>query len=318
MDDGKNNEEEQPTTYAFSCEFEDWFHILDSDRMPRMEDWAELPLHAEKNVDRLLQLLEDTKVHATFFCLGWMAERAPEVVRRCWQAGHEIASHGYGHVMASAVTPSFFRDDIVRSKNILEDITGKEVIGFRAPGFSVRNGNTWFFDVVAESGYWYDASAFPAWHAHGGLSGVCPGPHVIQTASGPLVEIPASTVRAFGHRVCLFGGGYLRIAPQRVIQWGVRRLRAEGLPLVVYIHPREIDPYHPRLPLGLYRRFKCYVNLDSTMPKLTWLCRHHRFGTMAGLAAHTILGQHVRDDAAFDRWTSLLDPAMAGLNPVVA
>lgn len=305
------------STCAFSCELEDWFHILDSDRVPKMEDWAALPLCAERNVERLLQLFEDTKVRATFFCLGWMAERVPQVIRKCWQAGHEIASHGYGHIMASTVEPSFFREDIVRSKKILEDIIGREVMGFRAPGFNVRNDNRWFFDVVAEAGYWYDASTFPAWPSHGDLCGARPEPHVIQTVNGPLVEVPASTIRILGRRVCLFGGGYLRIAPQRIIQWGIRRLRAEGLPLVVYIHPREIDPHHPRLPLGPYRRFKCYVNLRSTMPKLTWLCRQHKFTTMADLAAHSVLRQQSEDSGPLGRWTPLLQSAAERIDGLV-
>jgi polysaccharide deacetylase family protein (PEP-CTERM system associated) len=304
------------TTHAFSCELEDWFHILASDKVPKMEDWSGLTLCAERNVERLLQLFEDTNVHITFFCLGWMAERMPQLVRKCQQAGHEIASHGYGHVMAWAVGASRFREDIVRSKRILEDIIGREVVGFRAPGFSVRSGNKWFFDVVAESGYRYDASVFPAHHSHGGLRGVCPSPHIVPTTSGPLVEIPASTIRVFGRRVCLFGGGYLRLFPLPIIQWGTRRLRAEGTPLIVYVHPREIDPDQPRLPLGPYRRFKCYVNLRSTMSKLKWLCEQYRFTTVGTLAARVALGQQVECNTPSNRWTSLLAATEGVENPV--
>jgi len=273
------------TPDALTCELEDWFHILDSDRTPRFDDWAKLPLCAERNVERLLDLFESTHVRATFFCLGWMAERMPQVVRHCQAAGHEIGSHGYAHIMACRTNRAAFREDIVRAKGILEDITGREVIGFRSPGFSVKNDNTWFFDVVSESGYRYDASVFPAHHGHGGYSGIDPGPHVIATSGGPLVEIPASTVRILGRRFCFFGGGYLRISPLPVIRWGARLLQKERRPLIVYVHPREIDPNHPRLPLGLWRNFKCYNNLATTLPKLTWLCQHYRFGTMAELAS---------------------------------
>ena len=273
------------TPDVLTCELEDWFHILDSDRTPRFDDWGKLPLCAERNVDRLLDLFEATQVRATFFCLGWMAERMPQVVRRCQAAGHEIGSHGYAHLMACPTNRAAFREDIVRAKGILEDITGNEVIGFRSPGFSVKNDNTWFFDVVSESGYRYDASVFPAYHGHGGYSGINPGPHIIAASGGPLVEIPASTVRILGRRFCFFGGGYLRISPLPVIRWGARVLHKEKRPLIVYLHPREIDPNHPRLPLGPWRSFKCYNNLRTTLPKLTWLCEHYRFRTMAELAS---------------------------------
>jgi polysaccharide deacetylase family protein (PEP-CTERM system associated) len=271
---------------ALTCELEDWFHILDSDKVPKIEDWGGLPLCAERNVDTLLQLFHDTRVRATFFCLGWMAERMPHVVRRCRAAGHEIGSHGYAHIMACRDNRAVFRTDIVRARKILEDITGEEVAGFRSPGFSVTNGNTWFFDVVAESGYRYDASVFTAHHAHGGFHGGELGPHTIETPSGMLFEIPVSVVQVLGYPVCFFGGGYLRLSPLPVIRWGTRQLQKQQRPLIVYVHPREIDPDHPRLPLGLWRRFKCYNNLRSTLPKLKWLCTHHRFGTMASLVSH--------------------------------
>jgi len=270
---------------AISCELEDWFHILDSDRAPRMEEWSRLPLQAEGNVRRLLELFDQTHVRATFFCLGWMAERMPRLVRDCHRAGHEIGSHGYGHVLAYRVGRRAFLQDIVRSKMILEHITGHEVIGFRCPGFAVKNGNRWVFDVVAEAGFKYDASVFPAYHGHGGLQDTIPGPHLVETTNGPLVEIPVSTVRFLGRRYCLFGGGHLRISPLSLIRWGVLRLHRADQPLVVYVHPREIDPHHPRLPLNLSRRFKCYVNLRSTMPKLGWLCRHYSFTTMSIIAS---------------------------------
>jgi polysaccharide deacetylase family protein (PEP-CTERM system associated) len=188
-------------------------------------------------------------------------------------------------VLAYEVGPEAFREDIVRAKKVLEDLTGEEVTGFRAPGFSVRDDSRWLFDAVAEAGYRYDASVFPTHHGHGGLRGVNPDPHRIETRGGTLVEIPMSTVSILRRRICLFGGGYLRLAPLRMIQWGAEQLRRAERPLIVYTHPREIDPEHPRLPLRPMRRFKCYVKLKSTMPKLKWLCEHHRFTTMQTIAA---------------------------------
>jgi polysaccharide deacetylase family protein (PEP-CTERM system associated) len=284
-DDGMEATAQRPCLNAFSCELEDWFHILDSDRAPRLEEWPRLPLQAERNVRRLLELFDRTGVRATFFCLGWMAERMPRLVRDCEKAGHEIGSHGYGHVLAYRVGRPAFLQDIVRSKAILEDITGHEVVGFRCPGFAIREECRWVFEAVTQAGYRYDASVFPASHGHGGLRHTLVGPHLVTTPSGPLVEIPVSTVSCWGRRFCLFGGGHLRISPLPVIRWGIRQLRKKGQPLVVYIHPREIDPDHPRLPLRPLRRFKCYVNLRSTMPKVEWLCRSHTFTTMCDIAS---------------------------------
>jgi polysaccharide deacetylase family protein (PEP-CTERM system associated) len=207
------------------------------------------------------------------------------LVRKIQRAGHEIGSHGYAHVLAYEVGQQAFEEDIIRSKSILEDLTGSEVIGFRSPGFCVRQDSLWVFDAVAKAGYRYDASVFPAHHGHGGLAGTPVGPYLVSTPHGPLVEIPVSTVKVLGRRVCCFGGGYLRLAPLPVIQWGVRQLHQEGRPLVVYVHPREIDPDHPRLRLTPWRYFKCYVNLRSTLPKLTWLLNRYRFTALADLSA---------------------------------
>ena len=276
------------TINALSCELEDWFHILDSDRVPSIDTWDSLTWRVERNTERLLELFEETHVHATFFCLGWMAERVPQLVRRCQRAGHEIGSHGYAHVLAYRVGRQAFREDIVRSKEILEDITGVAVAGFRSPGFCVREDNQWLFEVVAEAGFRYDASVFPTHHGHGGLRAAPAEPYIVETSQGALVEIPVSTVTVLGHRICLFGGGYLRISPLPLIRWGIRMLHGGGRPLIVYVHPREIDPDHPRLPLTPWRQFKCYTNLHTTMPKLRWLCDHHRFTTMGAVAAALI------------------------------
>lgn len=267
-----------------TCELEDWFHILGTNGPPPQDQWSGLSLRAEASVRRMLDLFAENNVKATFFCLGWMAERMPTLVRDCQEAGHEIGSHGYAHVLAYDVGPKAFRNDLERAKKILEDITGQSINGFRCPGFSVTEENRWVFDVVAETGHRYDASVFPAHHGHGGLRNTPVGPHVVQTSSGPLVEFPVSTVPFIDRRICMFGGGYLRLFPLSAIRWGIRRLHADGLPLIIYIHPREIDPAHPRLRLKLHRRFKCYVNLRTTLRKLTWLCEHCEFTTMGEVA----------------------------------
>ncbi|MCX7429010.1 MAG: polysaccharide deacetylase family protein [Planctomycetia bacterium] len=273
-----------PPPASFTVDVEDWFHVLDSPSTPPLDRWAGLESRLEHNLTRLLDLLAETGTRATFFWLGWLAERHRALVRAAERAGHETASHGYAHVLAYAVGPKAFREDVTRAKLVLEDITGRKVCGFRTAGFSVTARTPWAFDVIREVGHEYDASLFPGNRIHGGVREAPLGPHVIPTASGPLVEFPISMVEWCGCRVCLFGGGYLRLSPRWLIAWGLRHLRAAGRPLIVYVHPREIDPEQPRLPLGPKRRFMYYVNLRTTQPKIGWLCRMVRFRTMGDLA----------------------------------
>ncbi|MFH1884651.1 MAG: XrtA system polysaccharide deacetylase [Planctomycetota bacterium] len=269
---------------ALTIDVEDWFHILDSSIVPDMTQWSHLPSRVEGNVERMLLLLADTHTVGTFFWLGWMAQRFPRLVRRCRDAGHEIASHGYGHLLAYKVGPKIFQQDITRAKSVLENIIGAPVKGFRAPGFGIKKNNGWAFDIIKESGYEYDSSVFPGTREHGGIVDSPLEIHFIETQNGPLPEIPMSAVEIFGRRIHLFGGGYLRLASKSLIRWGIKKVHAQGRPLVVYIHPREIDLHQPRLPFGLQRRFKCYVNLKSTIVKLRWLCQHYSFSTMAEMA----------------------------------
>lgn len=234
-------------------------------------------------MERLLKLLSDTNNKATFFWLGWMAERLPKLVKKCQEEGHEVASHGYGHILAYKSNKNIYRNDIKKAKNILEDIIGLPVRGFRAAGFGITKHESWAFDVIKEVGYEYDSSIFPAKRGHGGMPNSMIGPHFIDTDYGKLTEIPMSVIDLLGIRLNLFGGGYLRLATKHIIRWGIKRLRDTHQPLIVYLHPREIDSNHPRLPLNPYRKFKCYVNLKSMMQKLEWLCKNYSFSTMSQL-----------------------------------
>lgn len=270
---------------AFTVDVEDWFHILDSSVVPGIEQWPHLEKRFHIGLERILVLLDKHSIKATFFWLGWMAEKYPDLVIKCLAAGHEIASHGYAHVLAYDVGPDRFYKDLVRGKQVLEDVINHEVCGFRAAGFSTKDNTRWTFDKIAEAGFTYDSSVFPAGRGHGGMGSSPLAPYRLYTEHGELVEIPQSMIEIMGKRFSLFGGGYLRLAPWPLIRWGVRRLHRQGRPLIVYVHPREVDPEHPRLPLNPVRRFKSYVNLMSTLPKLEIICRDYLFCTMKQLAA---------------------------------
>ena len=274
--------------HALTVDVEEWFHVLDTPTAPELDEWDSMASRVERGVERLLGIAGGRRARATFFWLAWVAERHKSLVRQCREAGHEIASHGYGHVLAYEVGREAFRQDVIRAKGILEDITGEAVPGFRAAGFGITSETEWAFDVIRGAGHEYDSSVFPASRGHGGIPGALTKPYVIETQAGPLVEVPMSVVRTLGFRWSVFGGGYLRLAPRWLIRWGINRLHAAGEPLIVYVHPREVDPDHPRLPLGLKRRFKCYINLKSTMPKLEWLCREYKFCTMRELAEQVL------------------------------
>src|ERR1700722_10467587 len=251
-----------------SVDVEDWFHILDIPSAPSMESWPTLPSHVETNFRRLLDLFEEHGTHVTCFFLGWVAERFPELVREAARRGHEIASHGYAHRLVHRMTRDEFYADALQSRKILEDVSGTAVAGFRSPGFSVTEDSPWFFEALTGAGYRYDSSIFPAPHGHGGMRNSRREPYRVEAEGVNLIEFPISVADLLGKPMCFFGGGYLRLFPYALIRRMARRVLAEGRPVVYYVHPREIDPAHPRLPMSAVRRFKSYVNLRSTEVKL--------------------------------------------------
>ncbi len=266
-----------PGKCFFSVDVEEWFNILDVSGEIPFERWAEQENRLVPNMERLLDLLRKHDVKATCFWLGYFAEQYPDLVRRCADEGHEIASHGYAHILAYKSERSVFRDDIRKTKKILEDIIQKPVWGFRAAGFSTTDDSNWIFEEIRQAGYLYDSSVFPASRDNGGVRSSPLGIYTIHTSFGDLTEIPQSMVTICGHRLNMFGGGYLRLFPYPVIKWGIKQLRNNNLPLVVYVHPREIDPDHPRLKMSLERRFKSYVNLKTTYSKISRLCESLKF-----------------------------------------
>jgi polysaccharide deacetylase family protein (PEP-CTERM system associated) len=253
-------------TSIFSVDVEDWFHILDDPSVPTIDQWAGLPSHVEKNFSKLLDIFSQHNVQVTCFFLGWVAEHFPGLVKEAAKRGHEVASHGYGHRLVYEQTRDEFYEDVRRARSLLEDISGVEVVGYRAPGFSTTNDTSWFFDALAKAGYQYDSSVFPAPRGHGGLPQGQRDPH--RVGAGQLLEVPITVADLMGKPMCFFGGGYLRLFPYWLIRKMALQVLSEGRPVVFYIHPREVDPTHPRLPMSRTRRFKSYVNLDTTECKL--------------------------------------------------
>jgi polysaccharide deacetylase family protein (PEP-CTERM system associated) len=247
-----------------SVDVEDWFHILEVSSAPDISLWDSMPSHVEGNFRKLLDIFSEKKVQVTCFFLGYVAERFPHLVREAQGRGHEIASHGYAHRLVYTLDPAAFCDDARKSRRILEDITGEAVSGYRAAGFSVTEKTPWFFEKLIEAGYEYDSSVFPAPRQHGGLNTDNYSPHI----SSGLKEFPITVASMLGQRCCFFGGGYLRLFPYTLVRQMGRKVLAENRPVVFYVHPREIDPQHPRLNLNLKRAFKSYVNLKTTEPKL--------------------------------------------------
>ena len=269
----------------FSVDVEDWFHILDVPGAPDISAWSTLPSRVEANFHRLLDLFSEADRQVTCFFVGWIAERFPHLVREAVARGHEIASHSYAHRLAYSMTRSEFRADALRSRQLLEDISGTAVIGYRAPGFSSTAAIPWFFRELRACGYLYDSSVFPARHGHGGSPTSVTRPHLVE--DGALIEIPASVAQVGPMRMCFFGGGYLRLFPYNLIRSMGKRLMADGGSLIFYIHPRELDPAHPRIPMPIHRRFKSYVNLHTTEAKIRNIvrdfpvtsCREFLFGS---------------------------------------
>jgi polysaccharide deacetylase family protein (PEP-CTERM system associated) len=260
----------------FSIDVEDWFNLSGTGAEPPLAEWDNLESRVEKNFREMLEVLSEGRATATCFFVGYFAKRFPHLVREAHALGHEIASHSYAHRLCYEQTPEEFFDDVKRTRELLEDLTGAPVRGFRAPAFSVTAKTPWFFETLARAGYTYDSSVFPAPHQTGGLATSELAPHVRATPSGDIVEFPITAVDVMGKPMCFFGGGYLRLFPYPVIRRMAARALDDGRPVIFYVHPREIDVDQPRMPLSRRRRFTCYVNLDSTRRKMSRILQDFR------------------------------------------
>ena len=267
----------QTVLNALSFDIEDWFHILG---IPELEDrstWAERPSIVEHYTDDILQLCADADAKATFFVLGWIADRYPSLIERIAQQGHEIGTHSYWHGLVTDQTPSEFTADLERSIAAIESAAGLRVTGHRAPSFSIKPGSEWALEVLLDAGIEYDASLYPAIRMNGGYS-TEPGPHAFQLDSGRSIpELPMSVLPMGVLSTGFSGGGYLRVMPLPIIRWGINYLGRSSRPTVVYLHPRDIAPDVPRVPMPVHRRFMTYAGTKRARDKLARLLRDYEW-----------------------------------------
>jgi len=252
---------------ALTVDVEDYFQVWALSPHIDRNDWDRMPCRIERNVDQILRLLSESNGKATFFTLGWIADRYPRLVRDIVSNGHELASHGYAHLRASEQTEEAFAADIRRAKGVLEDASGMAVHGYRAPSFSIGRTNLWAFDSLVEAGYRYSSSVYPVQSDHYGMPEAPRFPFRVRDR---LLEIPVTTTRLLGRNFPAGGGGYFRLAPYSVSRWAIERVnRVDRRPAIFYMHPWEIDPGQPRIDgVSLKTRFRHYLNLDRTETRL--------------------------------------------------
>jgi polysaccharide deacetylase family protein (PEP-CTERM system associated) len=273
-------------TNAMTVDVEDYFQVSAFEGIAPRHTWDSFESRVCANTDRLLGIFEDAGVTATFFVLGWIAERHPELVRRIAGQGHEIASHGYAHRLVYDLTRDAFRDDVRRSKDLLESASSARVFGYRAPSYSITPRSLWALDILIEEGYGYDSSIFPIHHDRYGIPVSPRAPYVVERAAGTLIEAPGSAVRIGPANLPVGGGGYFRLLPYRWTRWGIARMNEkEQRPAIFYLHPWEIDPEQPRLAAGYASRLRHYRNLDKTEARLRRLLRDFQFGPMRDVLA---------------------------------
>jgi len=270
-----------------SVDVEDYYQVEAFSDLVSRSQWDTYPSRVEANTRRVLNLFDEAGIQGTYFILGWVAERHPQLIREIAGRGHELACHSYWHRLIYSLTPDEFREDTRRAKNAIEQAAGQPVYGYRAPSFSVTPQSRWALDILAELGFRYDSSIFPVKHDVYGFSGAPRMPFLVATPSGSITEYPLTTFRCGGRmNLPVAGGGYLRLLPYWYTKWGVERAWSEGIPAVSYIHPWEFDPEQPRLPGRLKSRLRHYTNLAKTERRLKRLFRLGAFSSFrdAGLA----------------------------------
>jgi len=266
---------------AMTVDVEEYFQVSAFEHHVSRSQWDSYQSRVVRNTERLLDIFQAAGVRATFFVLGWVAERHPTLVRRIAEAGHELGSHGFSHRLVYEQTPSEFRHDLRQSRAAISDAASAPVHGYRAPSFSITGRSLWALDIIREEGFTYDASIFPIHHDRYGLPSAPRHFHAIQGSAGTLWECPGSTVRFAGANLPVAGGGFFRLLPYAWTRWGIARLnRVERRPAVFYVHPWEIDPEQPRIRASFASRLRHYTNLDKTEPRLRRMLSEFQFAPL--------------------------------------
>jgi polysaccharide deacetylase family protein (PEP-CTERM system associated) len=267
--------------HHFSVDVEEYFQVTALESAVSREHWPSYESRVARSVDLLLALMSEHGARGTFFILGWVAERDPELIRRIARAGHEIASHGWDHRRVTEQEPPAFRESVRRTRQFLEDITGTPVIGFRAPSFSIVSGLEWALDILIEEGYRYDSSLYPIRRPAYGYANGARDPHWIERPGGRLAEAPPATRSLWGTRLPAGGGAYFRLLPYALVRSAFREAERRGAPATFYIHPWELDPEQPRLRVPAATRLRHYGGLRRTEARLDRLLAEFRFRPIA-------------------------------------
>jgi polysaccharide deacetylase family protein (PEP-CTERM system associated) len=278
-------------TNALSIDVEEYYHGMEFEAALPGGRRAQLPSRVKASVNKVLEILAAHEARATFFTVGQVAEAHPEMVRKIDEAGHEVACHSYCHELVYRQSPTEFREDIRRAKAVLEDLSGKSVIGYRAPNYSIQAGQQWAYDILLEEGFVYDSSVYPIVHDRYGQRDAPRFTYAIRRAEERvLLEFPIGTVQVAGVNLPIGGGGYFRLLPEPVFRLGIRRVnKKDKQPVMFYFHPWELDPDQPRPPMPWHHQFRHYVGLSRQARKLSQLFRHTRFGTVREVLAQGAL-----------------------------
>ncbi|HTF87531.1 MAG TPA: XrtA system polysaccharide deacetylase [Planctomycetota bacterium] len=270
----------QGRLHGISFDVEEFFQVANLRGHFARDDWDSVPSRLAIGMDRILAALERRGAHATFFFLGWIAERHPQYVQRVLEAGHEVASHGYEHLFLWDMNRAELVEDLARTERALAAAGAPPPIGFRASTFTLTRKTWWAFDVLVERGYRYDSSVHPVRHPVYGVPDFEPGISRVEAAGGSVVEFPVSTWPFLGRNLPVGGGGYFRLLPGRITRAAVRSLESRSKPASLYLHPWEFDPDQPRCPAPALKRWRHYMNLDRTLPRLEELLASFRFGSL--------------------------------------
>jgi len=264
-------------TNILTIDVEEYFQVENFKKVVRFSDWEKHESRVVQNTEKVLDILREKNVKITFFVLGWIAERFPQLVKKIHSEGHEIASHGYAHKLIYQQSQQEFREDLKKSKNILEKIIGEPVIGYRAPNYSITGKSIWAIDILMEEGFRYDSSTFPIHHDRGGLPDGKRFAHKICNHKRHLWEFPISVNRIFNQNIPFSGGGYLRLLPYGFVKQSIKAINSHGHPAIIYLHPWEFDPEQPRIKTNYISEFRHYVNIEKTEQKLKALLTDFNF-----------------------------------------